>query len=372
MTSPAKRASPIATEQNIAKNSSHEHQVRQVQSLASCDWLLALDTLLVVDKRTVTYRTMIGSQVPKNLDFTIVSLFNVYSFTELHSTVSCGSFVVEKFKIYRQVYSPKRFKTKRRRGSFSKGISVVMDCEATRIIQVSLSKITDSRRCRGGPLLRRNLLVSHVLNNVLTSTDSAYCTYRSKVEVDMDIDAMENELVPFDKSKATPGIRGGSVDTGNTTHTVRSAAKSNERVTEIGQSVLGNARKESMEVLDIDRSKKVRFQHGKEKKSGDKCVTGSKRARSYVNEPCDGHEVQNKRFKTETDIESSITEFNHQEPMDISGLVNVFSSSFSGLCNLSSTTSSLGPSRMDSFQRITPVQPVRGVFGWPQTVVEAF
>ena len=248
---------------------------------------------------------------------------------------------------------------------------MVMDCEATRIIQVSLSKITDSRRCRGGPLLRRNLLVSHVLNNVLTSTDSAYCTYRTKVEIDMDIDAMENELVPLDKSKMTGDKAGGSVNTGNATHTVRSAAKSNERVTELEQSVRKNARKEIMEVVDTDKTVKGVRRHGKAKKSGDKYVTGSKRARSYVNEPCDSHAVQNKRFKTETDKESPIPELSYQEPMDISGLVNVFSSSFSGLSNIARTPSSLG-TNLDSFQCITPVQPVRGVFGWPQTVVEAF
>lgn len=246
-----------------------------------------------------------------------------------------------------------------------------MDCEATRIIQVSLSKITDSRRCRGGPLLRRNLLVSHVLNNVLTSTDSAYCTYRTKVEIDMDIDGMENELVPFDKSKMTPDIPGGSVDAGNATHTVRSAAKSNDRVTEMEQSAPKNVKKDSMEVLDIEKTVKGGHGHGKEKKTEVKCVTGSKRSRCYGNEPCDSHAVQNKRFKTESDNESTLTELSYQEPMDISGLVNVFSSSFSGLSSIPRATSSLG-SNLDSFQYISPVQPVGGVFGWPQTIVEAF
>ena len=246
-----------------------------------------------------------------------------------------------------------------------------MDCEATRIIQVSLSKITDSRRCRGGPLLRRNLLVSHVLNNVLTSTDSAYCTYRTKVDIDMDIDAMENELVPFEKSKVSRDNPGGSVDAGNATHTTPSAAKSNERVTEMDESTPKKVRKESTEVADINKTVKSVCEHGKEKKTEVKCVTGLKRARSYGNEPCDSHAVQNKRFKTESDTESSITELNYQEPMDISGLVNVFSSSFSGLSSIPRSTSSLG-SNLDSFQYITPVQPVGGVFGWSQTVVEAF
>lgn len=248
-----------------------------------------------------------------------------------------------------------------------------MDCEATRIIQVSLSKITDSRRRRGGPVLRRNLLVSHVLNNVLTSTDSAYCTYRTKVEIDMDIDAMDNEVVPFDKTKMTPDIPGGSVEAGNAAHTVRSAAKSNERVTEMEQSVPSIVRKGNEEVVDIEKAVKGDNERGKESETEVKiCLTGSKRARSeYGNEPCDSHAVQNKRLKTESQNESSVRELNYQEPMDISGLANVFSSSFSGLSSIPRATSSIG-SNLDSFQYLAPVQPVSGVFGWSQPVVEAF
>lgn len=247
-----------------------------------------------------------------------------------------------------------------------------MDCEATRIIQVSLSKITDSRRRRGGPVLRRNLLVSHVLNNVLTSTDSAYCTYRSKVEIDMDVDTVDNEAVPFDKSKMTPDIPGGSVEAGNATHTMRSAAKSNERVTEMEQSVPRIVRKGNVEVADIEKTVRGDNMCGIERKTEVKCVTGSKRARSeYGNEPCDSHAVENKRLKTESGNEPSVKELNYQEPMDISGLASVFSSSFSGLSTIPRATSSIA-SNLDSFQCLSQVQPVGGVFSWSQTVVEAF
>lgn len=244
-----------------------------------------------------------------------------------------------------------------------------MDCEATRILHVSLSKITDSRRCRGGPLLRRNLLVSNVLNNVLTSTDSAYCTYRSKVETDMDIDGVENEIVPFDKSKMNTRLLGGSLNTGNTTHTASSAINSNERTTEIKPITAKNAGTHRREVVGIEKTVKGDYSETKEKKSGDKCTTGSKRTRPHVNEPCDSHAVQQKRFKTETPSESSVTEVSYQEPMDISGLVNVFNSSFSGLASIPNT--SLG-AKLESFQCISTVQPVRGVFGWSQPIVEAF
>lgn len=244
-----------------------------------------------------------------------------------------------------------------------------MDCEATRILHVSLSKITDSRRFRGGPLLRRNLLVSHVLNNVLTSTDAAYCKYRSKVETDMDIDGVENELVPFDKSKMNTRLLGGSLDTGNTTHTASSEINSNERTTEIKPITAKNVRTNCKEYVGIEKTMKGDNNDAKEKKSGDKCMTGSKRARPHVNEPCDSHAVQHKRFKTETPSESSVTEVSYQEPMDISGLVNVFNSSFSGLASIPNTP--LG-AKLESFQCISTVQPVRGVFGWSQPIVEAF
>lgn len=249
---------------------------------------------------------------------------------------------------------------------------VNMDCEATRILQVSLSKITDSRRRRGGPVLRRNLLVSHVLNNVLTSTDSAYCTYRSKVEIDMDIDAVENELVPFEKSKMTPNNPGGP-DAGNARHTVRSAAKSNGKVSEMEHSMLSIDRKESVELVNSANALKGGKECDKAMKPELKCVSGSKRPRSsaYVNEPCDSHAVDNKRLKTERN-EQPKTELSYQEPMDISGLVNVFSSSFSGLSSIPRATPSLG-SKLDSFQYLSPrVRPVGGVFGWSQTIVEAF
>lgn len=245
-----------------------------------------------------------------------------------------------------------------------------MDCEATRILHVSLSKITDSRRCRGGPLLRRNLLVSQVLNNVLTSTDAAYCKYRSKVETDMDIDGVENELVSFDKSKMNTRLLGGSLDTGNTTHTASSEIHSNERTTEIKPITAKNARKNCRDYVGIEKTMKgKKDSDAKEKKSGDKCVTGSKRARPHVNEPCDSHAVQHKRFKTENPSESSVTEVSYQEPMDISGLVNVFNSSFSGLASIPNTPLS---AKLESFQCISTVQPVRGVFGWSQPIVEAF
>ena len=79
-----------------------------------------------------------------------------------------------------------------------------MYCEAERILQISMRKLTDvhQRLCLGSSL-RRNLLVSRVLNNVLSSTELSYCVYRTEYKIDADIDGMKNELLPFDLSKIT-------------------------------------------------------------------------------------------------------------------------------------------------------------------------
>ena len=248
-----------------------------------------------------------------------------------------------------------------------------MDCDTARIIQVSLSKITDSRRRRGGPALRRNLLVSQVLNSVLTSSDSAYCTYRTKVEIDMDIDAMENEALPFDKAKMTVDTSGGPVEAGNTAHTMRSAVKSNERVTEMESCAHpGNSRTKTVGSMEQRDSVNEFSEHSTGKNTKVKSVTGSKRPRSaYGNEPCDNHAVHNKRYKFESEGDGLLTDLNNHEPMDVSGLVSVFSTSFTGLCNISRNASTIG-SKLDSFQFLNPVQPVACVLSWPQTVVEAF
>lgn len=143
----------------------------------------------------------------------------------------------------------------------------------------------------------------------------------------MDIDTVDNEVVPFDKSKITPDIPGGSVEAGNATHTVRSAAKSNERVTEMEQSVPRNVRKDNVDVVNIEKAIKGDNMRGIERKTEVKCVTGSKRARSeYGNEPCDSHAVENKRLKTESENEPSVKELNYQEPMEFPNQITIFGS----------------------------------------------
>ena len=57
-----------------------------------------------------------------------------------------------------------------------------MDCEAEIILQISLRQ----RQCLGSSL-RRNLLVSRALDNVLSSTELSYCAYRTDYELEVDI-----------------------------------------------------------------------------------------------------------------------------------------------------------------------------------------
>lgn len=123
-----------------------------------------------------------------------------------------------------------------------------MDCEAERILLISLRKLTDvcQRRCLGSSL-RRNLLVSRALDKVLSSTELSYCACRTENEIDVDIDGVRDELLPFNPSK------------------IRQNQKRNEWTTEVKET-------------------------GKDKKR----VTGSKRARPEVDV------ARNKRFKSET------------------------------------------------------------------------
>ena len=77
-----------------------------------------------------------------------------------------------------------------------------MDCEAERILQISLRKLTDvhQRQCLGSSL-RRNLLVSRALDNLLFSTELSYCAYRTDYELEVDIDRIQNERERKGKDK---------------------------------------------------------------------------------------------------------------------------------------------------------------------------
>ena len=84
-----------------------------------------------------------------------------------------------------------------------------MDCEAERILQISLRKLTDvrQRQCLGSSL-RRNLLVSRALDNVLSSTELSYCAYRTDYELEVDIDRVQNERLSLKPSKIRQDQRG--------------------------------------------------------------------------------------------------------------------------------------------------------------------
>lgn len=96
-----------------------------------------------------------------------------------------------------------------------------------------LLKIMDLCCWCGGFVLWCNLLVFYVLNNVLILIDFVYCIYRLKVEIDMDIDIVDNEVVFFDKLKIMFDILGGFVEVGNVIYIVCFVVKLNERVMEM-------------------------------------------------------------------------------------------------------------------------------------------
>ena len=85
-----------------------------------------------------------------------------------------------------------------------------MDCEAERILQISLWKLTDvrQRQCLGSSL-RRNLLVSRALDSVLSSTELSYCAYRTDYELEVDIDSVFKTIENQTKSKRNCMDNGG-------------------------------------------------------------------------------------------------------------------------------------------------------------------
>lgn len=237
-----------------------------------------------------------------------------------------------------------------------------MQCEKERIIQVSLSKITDSRRRRGGPTLRRNLLVSNVLNNVLTKVDAAYQEYRTTVEIDMEVETWDqDEQKP--KALRESESTGGSIATGNrieSPHSLCSVGESTEL-----------SRVCSAENEPISQDKAINDTYSDSPVRESNCskierttrVTSNKRPR-YANEPCDYHVVCSKRFRFESSTENGNSGCDFHEPMDISSLVSVFSSSFAGLSGLTGTSNST----FEPFQCLDSISPIAA---FPQTV-EAF
>jgi len=236
-----------------------------------------------------------------------------------------------------------------------------------RIIQVSLSKITDCRRRRGGPMLRRSLLVSNVLNNAITTSETSYKNYRTPKEVDVDCDGLEQESMCVDRPISLRDDAGGS---GNT-HEFRNTSNNNvhdskvlcERTVVQNQLVNTNITKEKDHKTSISNNitkslPSIKESHGKT------VSVGLKRPRSqYANETCEKHAVTRKRCRT---TEKNSIDNENIEPMDVSGLVNVFSTSLSGLSGFSATRTT---SDTFIFSCINPpVNSGYSVPAWQQTV----
>lgn len=245
-----------------------------------------------------------------------------------------------------------------------------MECEKERIIQVSISKITDSqsRRRRGGPTLRRNLLVSHILNNVLTKADAAYQEYRTTVEIDMEVETWESDDSPCEKPKVFRECSGGWIAKGNRQEPSLSLNPISES-TELSKVCYAGTepkRQDIASLSDICRDVEVNDDNCSNEESTqvkEARVTGIKRPR-YANEPCDNHVVCTKRVKFDSSSEPTNSSCDFHEQMDISGLVSVFSSSFGGLSGLSGGAKST----FEPFQCLDPISPIAA---FPQTV-EAF
>ena len=64
-----------------------------------------------------------------------------------------------------------------------------MDWEMERILRISVRKLMDKRL---GPSLRRNLLISNILESVLCSVDSSDYMGRTENEKDVEMDEGKN------------------------------------------------------------------------------------------------------------------------------------------------------------------------------------
>lgn len=213
-----------------------------------------------------------------------------------------------------------------------------MEKEAERIIQVSLTKITDCRRRRGGPMLRRSLFVSNVLNNAITTSDISYKNYRTPKELDLDCDGLEQETMCVDRPNLlrddSAGGSGNTHDLRNNSNNVQDSKVLCERTIEDNQVII-TTEKEHKTNLTNNITNNIQMT----KESGVKVGSvGLKRPRSqYANEPCEKHAASRKRCRT---MERDSIDSENIEPMDVSVLVNVFSSSLSGLSGFSTSTTS--------------------------------
>jgi len=213
-----------------------------------------------------------------------------------------------------------------------------MEKEAERIIQVSLTKITDCRRRRGGPMLRRSLLVSNVLNNAITTSDVSYRNYRTSKELDFDCDGLEQDTMCVDRPNLLRDDRaGGSGNTNDSRYTSNNVQDSKvlcERTVEVNQ-VTNTKEKDIKPCVANTHTNNLQTIKECSERAGS---VGLKRPRSlYANEPCEKHAVSRKRCRT---MEKSSIDSENIEPMDVSVLVNVFSSSLTGLSGFSTSSTS--------------------------------
>lgn len=238
-----------------------------------------------------------------------------------------------------------------------------MERQMERIIQVSLTKITDCRRRRGGPMLRRSLLVSNVLNNALTSSETSYGHYRTPEDGDVDCDGLEQQSMCLDRPvllRDDTGGSGNAHELRNSTNNMSDSKVLCERTVDNQVTNTNTSKEVNPKVLNSSAITNCSPSGSKESKA-------VKRPRShYANDTCEKHAVTRKRCRTEQNTtERNSSDAENIEPMDESGLVNVFSSSLSGLSGFSSKSSN------DTFifSCITP--PVNGGYSlpsWQQTV----
>lgn len=217
-----------------------------------------------------------------------------------------------------------------------------MEYDVDKIVEISLAKMkgkTVTSRRRDGNSLRRNLLVSHLLNSaVFNSSKNPELQYRNHVEIDIDIDVdiMDQAVGKNDgKSCSKCGRDGFEVEFTDTGSTICELCVENP-AKEIPTSEQTIELSVEITPKDIEETEKA------PKPSSPKLQN---KRRCDVEETHYSHEVPCKRQRTELELlensrESVKTAF--PETKDISALVSVFHNGFSGLSTLCESASATG------------------------------
>jgi len=221
-----------------------------------------------------------------------------------------------------------------------------------RIVEISLAKMkgkTVTSRRRDGNSLRRNLLVSHLLNSAaLTSNNHPELQYRNHVEIEIDVDIMDQAVARESSSTCSKCGRDGPdvdfVETGSvicelcTENTTKEIPR-DEQTIQVSGEVESKPIGKSVDNLSPS--------------SG----TSLSKRKCDVEESHANHEVPCKRQRTDLELVKTPRETQEtslSETKDITALVTVFHNGFSGLSTLCENAKTSGYGIFNPVEQCNP------------------